>query len=218
MRRLEDKYLKKTQRNDDISNNMAEDNEKFKLKKLNSNVEERGKIKQFTPPKEKTFHIEADRESRKRQSKIYENDNRNIKNMLEKRQIDESINGYNSSVSPIENISKYITAHYRDDYQNQSTKVKLIQTQGNVSRNYSLQGINTTQNNTKTTQLNSISHQIKSLQETKYQLENTLNEAGYSDININFKYGCGTPAINFNVYESHEDKYQDRIKERLGAL
>lgn len=218
MRKLEDKYLKKTQRNDDISNNMAEDNEKFKIKKLNSDTEEWEKIKQFIPPKEKIFHTEADRKSRKRQSKIYENDNRNIKNMLEKRHIDESIRGYNPSISPIENISKYITDHYRDDYQNQSTKVKLIQTQGNVSRNYSLQSTNTTQNNTKTTQLTSISHQIKSLQEAKYQLENTLNEAGYSDININFKYGCGTPAINFNAYESHEDKYQDKIKERLGTL
>lgn len=64
----------------------------------------------------------------------------------------------------------------------------------------------------------SIHSQIKALQEVKFKLENILNAAGYENININFKYGCTKPAINFNWYESNKNKYEGKIKERLDNL
>lgn len=137
-------------------------------------------------------------------------DAQNIKKLLKKNQINESM----KAVIPIENISKY----YRGDKQSQAMKVRLIPTQENMSQNYSIKSTNKVQNKINKNELISVSNQIKGLQEAKYKLEKTLSEAGFTDININFKYGCTSPAINFNAYESNKDKFQNKIKERLGTL
>lgn len=134
-------------------------------------------------------------------------DAQNIKKLLKKNQISESI-------IPIENIAKY----YRDDKQSQAMKVKLIPTQETISQNYSIKSTNKVQNKINKNELISVSNQIKGLQEAKYRLEKTLSEAGFTDININFKYGSTSPAINLNAYESNKDKFQNKIKERLGTL
>jgi hypothetical protein len=134
-------------------------------------------------------------------------DAQNIKKLLKKNQINESI-------IPIENIAKY----YRDDKQSQAMKVKLIPAQETISQNYSIKSTNKVQNKINNNELISVSNQIKGLQEAKYRLEKTLSEAGFTDININFKYGSTSPAINLNAYESNKDKFQNKIKERLGTL
>ncbi|WP_459482658.1 hypothetical protein [Clostridium saccharoperbutylacetonicum] len=134
-------------------------------------------------------------------------DAQNIKNMLKKKQI-------NEPMIPIENIAKY----YRDDKQSQAMKVRLIPTQENITQNYSIKSTNKVQNKINNNELISVSNQIKGLQEAKYKLEKTLSEAGFTDININFKYGSTSPAINLNAYESNKDKFQNKIKERLGTL
>ncbi len=138
------------------------------------------------------------------------NDAENIKKMLKRKQISELL----QEMIPIENLSKY----YRGNQQSQAMKVKLMQTQRNITQNYSVENTNKAQNNLKRNELISVSNQIKGLQETKYKLEKALSEAGFTDININLKYGSMSPAINFNAYESNKDKYQDKIKERLGTL
>ena len=137
-------------------------------------------------------------------------DAQNIKKLLKKNQINESM----KAVIPIENISKY----YRDDKQSQAMKVRLIPTQETISQNYSIKSTNKVQNKINKNELVSVSNQIKGLQEAKYKLEKTLSEAGFTDININFKYGSTSPAINLNAYESNKDKFQNKIKERLGTL
>ncbi|AGF59591.1 hypothetical protein B0P06_006027 [Clostridium saccharoperbutylacetonicum] len=134
-------------------------------------------------------------------------DAQKIKNLLKKKQINESI-------IPIENIAKY----YIDDKQSQVMKVKLIATQETIAQNYSIKSTNKVQNKINNNELISVSNQIKGLQEAKYRLEKTLSEAGFTDININFKYGSTSPAINLNAYESNKDKFQNKIKERLGTL
>ncbi|WP_238918225.1 hypothetical protein [Clostridium sp. YIM B02555] len=134
-------------------------------------------------------------------------DAQNIKKLLKKKQVNEPI-------IPIENIAKY----YRDDKQSKEMKVRLIPTQENITQNYSVKSTNKVQNKINTNELISVSNQIKGLQEAKYKLEKTLSEAGFTDININFKYGSTSPAINFNAYESNKDKFQNKIKERLGTL
>lgn len=134
-------------------------------------------------------------------------DAQNIKKLLKKKQVNEPI-------IPIENIAKY----YRDDKQSQEMKVRLIPTQENITQNYSVKSTNKVQNKINNNELISVSNQIKGLQEAKYKLEKTLSEAGFTDININFKYGSTSPAINFNAYESNKDKFQNKIKERLGTL
>lgn len=139
--------------------------------------------------------------------------------MLSRKQVNELPEGYNLSVSPTENMIKYFNVHYRDNDYDKSKKVKLIQTQGNIEQNYDIQNINEIQNNNgDESHLTSIASQAKSLQTAKYKLEDILSEAGYKNININFKYGCSSPAINFNAYQSNKDKYQDKIKERLDTL
>lgn len=142
--------------------------------------------------------------------------NTQINKILSRKQISDFSQGYTPNVSPTENMIEYFNAHYRDDY-NQSMKVKLIQNQGNIPQN--MQSIDKTQSNKRDkTHITSIAHQIKAMQAAKGRLEDILSEEGYKNININFKYGCSSPAINFNAYQSNKDKYQDKIKERLDTL
>lgn len=127
--------------------------------------------------------------------------------------------GYIPYVSSRENMIKYFNMHYVEDDYDKSTKVKLIQTQGNIAQNHGIQNTGEIQNNKNNKiDMTSIAHQTKAMQATKYQLENILSEAGYKNININFKYGCSSPTINFNAYQSNKDKYEDKIKERLDTL
>jgi len=139
--------------------------------------------------------------------------------MLYRKQVNDLPQGYIPDVSPTENIIKYFNVHYRDNDHDKSMKVKLIQTQVNSAQNYSIQNTGEIQNNKNNkVDMRSISYQTKAMQAAKYQLENILSEAGYKNININFKYGCSSPSINFNAYQSNKDKYQDKIKERLDTL
>lgn len=215
---MEGKCLKNTQNNGNTLDGLAGDNEKFRIKKLNNLKEEWEKINQSIPSKEQIFHTKTDKESMKNLSETYKNDTENIRNMLQRKQINEPTQGYVPNVSSTENMIKYFNMHYRDDYEDRSMKVKLIPSQGNISQNYDIQSAGKAESSFGKTQIRSISNQIKSLQEAKYRLENVLSEAGYKNININFKYGCSNPEINFNAYQSNKDKYQDKIKERLGNL
>lgn len=140
-------------------------------------------------------------------------------NILSRKQINDLPQGYIPNISTTENMIEYFNVHYRDNDYDKSMKVKLIQTQGNIAQNCDIQNTREIQSNNKNKDyIEDIAHQTKALQAAKYKLKNILSEAGYKNININFKYGCSSPAINFNVYQSNKDKYEDKIKERLDSL
>ena len=116
-----------------------------------------------------------------------------------------------------ENAIKHFNSNYNDN--NKLMNVKLAAKQNNILKVNDIRKYNNHNNSIKNEKpVTSINSQIKALQEIKYKLENILNAAGYENININFKYGCTKPAINFNGYESNKNKYEGKIKERLDNL
>lgn len=116
-----------------------------------------------------------------------------------------------------ENIIKYFNSNY-NDISSDLMNVKLSSKKKDIEAKNGVQDLEHVKGTMNEKGATSIHSQIKALQEVKFKLENILNAAGYENININFKYGCTKPAINFNAYESNKNKYEGKIKERLDNL
>lgn len=135
---------------------------------------------------------------------------------------------YGMPVDPKENLDKYFKEHYLPDkdwagwnegVDMNSVKVKLVQTQGERLQEYNLwEDDKLRADALGKMQIPNIHYRTKSLETVKSKLEDLLGKSGYTNINIDFKYGAVKPNINIKSYKDNEDKYKEKIQERLNDI
>ena len=133
---------------------------------------------------------------------------------------------YGMKVDDKENLDEYFSKHYlpdedwdgwQENFDLESMKVKMIQTQGDRLQDYGKwEDDKIKADMYGPVQIPNMSHRTKSIQEVKNTLEDLLGSAGYKNLNFEFQLGASTPSINLDVYQSKKDKYDKKLKERLG--
>ena len=133
---------------------------------------------------------------------------------------------YGMKVDDKENLDEYFSKHYlpdedwdgwQENFDLESMKVKMIQTQGDRLQDYGKwEDDKIKADMYGPVQIPNMSRRTKSIQEVKNTLEDLLGSAGYKNLNFEFQLGASTPSINLDVYQSKKDKYDKKLKERLG--
>lgn len=133
---------------------------------------------------------------------------------------------YKMEVDPKESLDEYFTTHYlpgqnwdgwQENFDMKSMKVKMVQSQGD-----SLQSNNLWQDDKLKADMYgpmpipNMDYKTKNIQEVKNKLEDVLGTAGYTNLNFSFRFGAHTPSIDLDVYQTNKDKYDSKLKERLG--
>lgn len=131
---------------------------------------------------------------------------------------------YKMKVDKKESLEEYFKSHalpnvswdgYRENYDLDSMKVKMIQTQ-----NLELGDFNAWENDKKKADMYGKSripniNYKSNLSKSTNALRNLLGESGIENINISYSFSKGTSGINLNISEDLENKYNSKLKERL---
>lgn len=133
---------------------------------------------------------------------------------------------YGMKVDDKEDLAEYFSKHYlpdedwdgwQENFDLESMKVKMIQTQGDRLQDYGKwEDDKIKADMYGPMQIPNMSRRTKSIQEVKNTLEDLLGSAGYKNLNFEFQLGASTPSINLDVYQSKKDKYDKKLRERLG--
>lgn len=68
------------------------------------------------------------------------------------------------------------------------------------------------------TDIPNIEYDTKNTEVVKRKLSNILGTAGYEDLNFSFSFGKNSNTININMHEDKKEKYEKKLKERLGVV
>lgn len=133
---------------------------------------------------------------------------------------------YKMDVPEKEALSSYFKEHYlpgeswegwRENYDLESMKVKVIQQQ-----NKSLQEFDKwEQDKVKAdmygkSNIPNINKKTRNINEIKNKLDSVLLGAGYSDLRYSFSHnGSGKSNIDFNITEKYEERFNNKLRERL---
>lgn len=63
-----------------------------------------------------------------------------------------------------------------------------------------------------------IKYKTKNTEVVKRKMSKILGDAGYKDLNFSFKFGTAQSGINLDLYEDRKEKYENKLKERLGVF
>jgi hypothetical protein len=133
---------------------------------------------------------------------------------------------YGMKVDPKEDLNAYFTKHFlpgenwdgwQENYDLESMKVKMVQSQG-----MSLPAFNKWEDDKLKadlmgpTPIPNMTYKTKNILEVKTKLSRVLSDAGYKDLDFSFEFGANQPSIDMKMYEDRKEKFDNKLKERLG--
>lgn len=134
---------------------------------------------------------------------------------------------YGMKVDDKEDLNAYFGKHmlpgenwdgWQENYDLESMKVKMVQQQG-----MSLPAFNKWQDDKRKADLMgpaeipNMGYQNKNVLAVKSRLEKVLSSAGYKDLNFSFQFGASNPSIDMKMYEDRKEKFDNKLRERLGS-
>lgn len=133
---------------------------------------------------------------------------------------------YGMKVDPKEDLNKYFQEHYLpgekwDGWQEsvdlESMKVKMIQTMGDDLASYNKwEDDKVKADMYGQIDLPNMNYRTNSQNSVRAKLEDILTNAGYKDLQFSFSFSKSKSSIDLDVYEDRKEKYESKLKERLG--
>lgn len=135
---------------------------------------------------------------------------------------------YGMKVDEKEDLDSYFTEHYlpsddwdgwQESYDMNSMKVKMVQ-----SQNMDLNDFNLWQDDKMKadlygpTAIPNMEYKTNDIQSVRTKLKKLLGAAGYENLNIETSYGFGGNNIDLQMYEDRKEKYESKLKDRLGVI
>ena len=135
-------------------------------------------------------------------------------------------NSYGMKVDDKENLADYFSKHYlpgedwdgwQENFNLDAMKVKMVQKQG-----LDFGQFNIWEDDKKEADMYgevaipNMNYKTKNVEVVKRKLKKILGTSGYENIDLNFKFGKSTSTINLDLYEDRKEKYEKKLKERLG--
>lgn len=135
-------------------------------------------------------------------------------------------NAYGMKVDDKEDLNEYFSEHYlpgadwdgwQENFNLNAMKVKLVQ-----SQNLELASFNLWEDDKKEADLYgkvaipNMDYKTKNPEVIKRKLTKILGQSGYEDIDIDIMFSKNKNTINMDLYEDRKEKYENKLKERLG--
>ena len=135
-------------------------------------------------------------------------------------------NSYGMKVDDKENLADYFSKHYlpgedwdgwQENFNLDAMKVKMVQKQG-----LDFGQFNIWEDDKKEADMYgevaipNMNYKTKNVEVVKRKLKKILGTSGYENIDLSFKFGKSTSTINLDLYEDRKEKYEKKLKERLG--
>lgn len=135
---------------------------------------------------------------------------------------------YKMKVDEKESLVEYFSKHYLPDeswdgwqesYDSDAIKTKVIAREGfNLASHDIWEDNKAKADMYGATPIPNIDNRTKDIQAVKSQLKSVLGEAGYKDLDISVSTGHQSPSINLELYESRKEKFENKIRERVGGM
>lgn len=135
---------------------------------------------------------------------------------------------YKMKVEEKEDLAEYFSKHslpdeawdgWQESYDSDAIKTKVISREG-----FNLASHNIWEDNKDkadmygATPIPNIDNRTKDIQAVKSQLQSVLGAAGYSDLDVTVSTGHNSPGINLELYESRKEKFENKIREKVGGM
>lgn len=135
---------------------------------------------------------------------------------------------YGMKVDEKENLASYFQEHYlpgedwdgwQENFNLDAMKVKMVQTQGLEMGSFDLWEDDKIEADMYgPTAIPNMEYKTKDIQSVKDKMRKVLGDAGYSDLEFSFEFGSSQPSINLDMYQDRKDRYDQKLKERLGVI
>lgn len=137
-------------------------------------------------------------------------------------------NAYGMKVDEKEDLAEYFSKHYlpgedwdgwQENFNLNAMKVKMVQKQ-----NLDFGQFNIWEDDKKEADMYgevaipNINYKTRNTEVVKRKLKNILGQSGYENIDLSFEFGKSANTINMDLYEDRKEKYEKKLKERLGIL
>lgn len=170
------------------------------------------------PKKDKKYFNEFLKAGEKERKEILEMAPKYMKRALQ--------SSYGLEVDEKEDLSEYFAEHYLPDenwdgwqesYDFDAIRTKVISKQGfNLASHDIWEDDKYMADMYGQTPIPNINHQTQNIQIVKSQLMSVLGEAGFKDLDITVGTGSSRGGINLDLYEDRKEKFEEKIRERLG--
>lgn len=134
---------------------------------------------------------------------------------------------YGLEIDKKESLTDYFSKHYlpsenwdgwQENYDFDAVKTKVISKEGfNLASHDIWQDDKDRADLYGPTKIPNIDRE-ESIQAVTNQLKSVLGSAGYENLEINVTHGHSSPSINLNLYESRKEKFEEKMRERLGVI
>ena len=137
-------------------------------------------------------------------------------------------NAYGMKVDEKEDLAEYFSKHYlpsedwdgwQENFNLNAMKVKMVQKQS-----LDFGQFNIWEDDKKEADMYgevaipNINYKTRNTEVVKRKLKNILGQSGYENIDLSFEFGKSANTINMDLYEDRKEKYEKKLKERLGIL
>lgn len=136
-------------------------------------------------------------------------------------------NAYGMEVDAKESLPEYFSEHYlpgddwdgwQENYDLNAMKVKMIQTQGLELGSFDMwQDDKQKADMYGPTAIPNMEYKTRDIQSVKAKMQEILGSSGYSDLDFSFSFGQTESTIDLQMYEDKKDRYEAKLKERLGV-
>lgn len=135
---------------------------------------------------------------------------------------------YKMKVDEKESLTEYFSKHYLPDeswdgwqesYDSNAIKTKVISREGfNLASHDIWEDNKAKADMYGATPIPNIDNRTSDIQAVKSQLQSVLGEAGYKDLEVSVSSGHQSPGINLELYENRKEKFENKIRERVGGI
>lgn len=135
---------------------------------------------------------------------------------------------YGMKVDNKEDLSSYFNEHYlpgedwdgwQEGFNLDAMKTKIVQNEGLELGSFDIWEDDKTEADLYGAMaVPNIEYKTNNINSVKTKMRKLLGDAGYKNIDVSFQFGTGKNSINMDLYEDRKERYENKLKERLGIF